>query len=135
MTYGIKKIDLLYEDLTYKIRGVLFEVHRELGRFATEKQDADLFEAKLKYHKMNYRREQRVGDSGNITDFIIEDKIVVEFKAKPFLLKKDYYQLQRYLQSTQLKLGLLVNFRSEYLNPKRVLLAESADIRSSVSNP
>lgn len=128
MPYGKKKINLLYEDLIYELRGSLFEIQNELGRFATEKQYADLFEAKLKHHRFNYRREQRVGDSGNIADFIIEDKIVVEFKAKPFLLKKDYYQLQRYLESTQLKLGLLVKFRSEFLNPKRVLLAGSVEI-------
>jgi GxxExxY protein len=123
MPYGVKKIDLLYEDLTYKIRGILFEVHRELGRFAKEKQFADLLEKKFIERNVKYKRELRVSDTGNIIDFLVEDKIVLEIKSKPFLLKVDYYQLQRYLQSTQIKLGLLVNFRAEYLNPQRVLLA------------
>lgn len=123
MVYGIKKIDLLYEDLTYKIRGILFEVYRELGRFAKEKQFADLLEKKFIERVVKYKRELRVSDTGNIIDFLIEDKIILEIKSKPFLLKVDYYQLQRYLQSTQIKLGLLVNFRSEFLNPQRVLLA------------
>lgn len=26
-----KKVDLLYEDLTYKIRGAIFDVHKALG--------------------------------------------------------------------------------------------------------
>ncbi len=30
MPYGKKKIDLLYEDLTYEIRGILFEVQNGL---------------------------------------------------------------------------------------------------------
>lgn len=124
MPYGKKKIDLIHEDLSYELRGILFEVHNELRRFAKEKQYADLLEKKLKQRGKNYRREERISDSGNITDFIIENKIVLELKSKPFLLKKDYYQLQRYLQSTQIKLGIIVNFRSEYLNPKRVLLAD-----------
>jgi len=123
MTYGIKKIDLLYEDLTYKIRGILFEVHRELGRFAKEKQFADLLEKKFIERSVKYKRELRISDTGNIIDFLVEDKVILEIKSKLFLLKADYYQLQRYLQSTQIKLGLLVNFRTEYLNPQRVLLA------------
>ena len=123
MAYGIKKIDLLYEDLTYKIRGILFEVHRELGRFAKGKQFADSLEQKLIERNIKYKRELRVSDSGNIIDFLIDGKVILEIKSKPFLLKTDYYQLQRYLQSTQIKLGLLVNFRAEYLNPQRVLLA------------
>lgn len=123
MTYGKKKIDLLYEDLTYEIRGILFEVHNELGRFAKEKQFADLVETKVIAKEWPYSREQRISDTGNITDFIIQDKIIIEIKSKPFLLKVDYYQLQRYLQATQIKLGILVNFREQYLNPKRVLLA------------
>ena len=123
MPYGIKKVDLLYEDLTYKIRGIMFEVHREQGRFAKEKQYADLLEKKFIEKGVKYKRELRISDTGNIVDFLIEDKIILEIKSKPFLLKVDYYQLQRYLQSTQIKLGLLVNFRAEYLNPQRVLLA------------
>lgn len=135
MAYGKKKIDLLFEDLTYDIRGILFEVHRELGRFAKEKQYADLLEKKLIERKIKYSRELRISDSGNVIDFLIEDKIILEIKSKPFLLKVDYYQLQRYLQSAQIKLGLLVNFRPIYLNPQRVLLAESVDISRSASNP
>jgi len=123
MPYGKNKIDLLYEDLTYKIRGILFEVHRELGRFAKEKQFADLLEKKFIEKGVKYNRELRISDTGNIIDFLVEGKIILEIKSKPFLLKVDYYQLQRYLQSTQIKLGLLVNFRTEYLNPQRVLLA------------
>ena len=123
MIYGKKKIDLLYEYLTYKIRGILFEVHRELGRFAKEKQFADLLEKKFIERNVNYKRELKISETGNIVDFLVDDKIILEVKPKPFLLKIDYYQLQRYLQSTQIKLGLLVNFRAMYLNPQRVLLA------------
>lgn len=134
MSFGKNKIDLLYENLTYEIRGLLFETHRELGRFAREKQYADLFEKKLVGRGIKYAREQSIGNSGNILDFVIDDKIIVEFKAKPFLVKTDYFQLQRYLQSSQLRLGLLVNFRSEFLNPQRVLRAGSVDIGGSAQD-
>lgn len=88
-----------------------------------KKQFADLLETKIIGKGWNYRREERIAESGNIIDFIIQDKVIIEVKSKPFLLKTDYYQLQRYLHSTQIKLGILVNFREQHLNPKRVLLA------------
>lgn len=113
--------EFLYGDLTYEINGILYAIHNELGRFAREKQYADLFEYKLKEKGVRYQRELRVGDSGNILDFLIEDKIVIEFKSKAFLLKDDYFQIQRYLHILNLELGLLVNFRTQYLQPKRIL--------------
>lgn len=87
MPYGKKKIDLLYEDLTYEIRGILFEVQNELGRFAKEKQFADLLEKKIVAKGWYYKREERIAETGNITDFIIQDKVIIELKSKPFLLK------------------------------------------------
>lgn len=53
-------------------------------------------------------------------DFIIDDKIVVEMKAKPFITKDDYMQLLQYLRITDKRLGLLINFRNKFLKPKRI---------------
>jgi len=39
---------LIYPDLSYKINGILFTVHNELGRFCNEKQYADAIENFLK---------------------------------------------------------------------------------------
>ena len=47
--------------------------------------------------------------------------MVLEIKAKDRIVKDDYYQTQRYLQSTGIKLALLVNFRSRYLKPIRIV--------------
>ena len=119
---------ILYPELSYEITGICFQVQNELGRFSPEKQYAERFEQLLKANKINYVREARrpyqlanEEIDGNIIDFIIENKIVVELKAKPIILKKDYYQIQRYLKATNFELGLLVNFRDRYLKPKRIL--------------
>jgi len=45
---------LIYRDLSYKITGLLFEVHNELGRYRNEKQYADKFEEILKREKIKY---------------------------------------------------------------------------------
>lgn len=111
----------LYGDLTYKINGILILVHKELGAYAREKQIGDLFEKKLKQDDIKYNRELIIGDSGNIADFIIEDKIIIELKTVPFLMIEHYNQIKRYLIQTNLNLGLLVNLRGQRVQIKRVL--------------
>ena len=119
---------IIYPELSYKITGLCFKIHNQLGRFAREKQYADALEQLLRENKIKYQREiakpfrfeQKI-ISGNIIDFLIEDKIIIELKAKNFITKDDYRQIQRYLQATNLKLGLLINFNSRYLKPKRII--------------
>ncbi len=47
-------------------------------------------------------------------------KIVLDFKAKQAITKEDYMQIKRYLSVSELKLGIIVNFRQPFLYPKRV---------------
>lgn len=112
---------LIYPKLSYLVVGICFSVHNELGSYSREKQYADLIRKKLKTSNIKYRRELQISDSGNIIDLLIEDKIVLEIKAKRTLVKEDYYQLQRYLQESKKKLGLLINFRNKYLKPIRIV--------------
>ena len=35
--------------------------------------------------------------------------------------KEDYFQIQRYLQNLNIKLGLLVNFRDKFIKPIRII--------------
>lgn len=124
-TNRIFKKDLLYPELSYRIAGFCFQTHNELGRFGREKQYADLLELKFKEAHLQYKRELIIGNTGNVADFLIEDNILVELKAKPFITKEDYFQVQRYLNMLKVRLGLIVNFRSRYLVPKRVILIET----------
>jgi GxxExxY protein len=119
---------IIYPELSYKICGLLFAVHKSLGRYRSEKQYMDAFEKLLIAEGVNYIREKPLPPSfdgeknrRNIPDFIIEDKIIIDFKNKDFITKDDYFQMQRYLKSYNKKLGLIVNFRQKHLYPKRVL--------------
>jgi len=56
---------------------------------------------------------------------LIDDKIIIELKTKSITSKEDYYQIQRYLQASEMKLGLLVNFRNRYLKPLRIVKIET----------
>jgi len=115
---------IIEKELSYKLNGIFFKIHNILGRFAKEKQYADALENELKKADIKYRREVFLdvfGKKSNIPDFIIEDKILLEIKRKPTNTKEDYQQVKRYLESSNIKLGILVNFGLEYLKPKRIL--------------
>ena len=121
---------VLYPELSYILTGICFEVQRELGRFCREKQYSDMFEELLAKKGLKYKRETEIksfnneSSKGNIVDFIIEDKIIIDFKSKKFITKEDYFQMQRYLKAANMELGMIINFRSTYLKPKRVLNSE-----------
>ncbi len=125
MSKGEKPI---YAELSYTINGILFSVHNELGRYRNEKQYADAVETYLKTYKIVYDRERVapisfLGETErrNKIDFLIEDKVILELKAKRIIEKEDYYQVKRYLASLGKKLGILVNFRDKFLKPRRIL--------------
>ncbi len=122
---------VVHKQLSYKITGLLFKTHKDLGHFRNEKQYADYFEELLKKEGIKYIREYKFEDhqygEGKIRcvcDFIIEDKIILEFKAKNFITKEDYYQVKRYLITLNLQLAIMVNFRRYRLAPKRILNSE-----------
>lgn len=123
MTLNTKLLrkDIIYPELSYKITGICLEVKKELGRFGREKQFCDRLEQKFIENQMRYAREFTVSGTGNRVDFIVEDLILLEIKAKPFIEKQDYFQTQRYLKILNLKLGLIINFQSVYLKPQRVI--------------
>ena len=123
--YTNKNQKLIYPEESYLITGVCFEVHNQLGRFAKERQYGNLIEEKFRELKIDYLREYNVRNTGNKVDFLVADVIVLELRAKKFILKEDYYQIQRYLQILDKKLGLLVNFRSRYIKPVRVVKIET----------
>jgi GxxExxY protein len=119
---------LIYPELSYTICGLLFYVHNKLGRFSKEKNYADALELLFKENSILYKREyvaatDIVSRKLNLYrfDFFVDDKILIEIKAKNVLTKDDYYQVKKYLTVQNLHLGLLVNFRDKYLKPQRIV--------------
>ena len=119
---------VIYPELSYTIVGLCFIAHDEVGLYGREKQYGDILERELKARNISYKREAGIAQSGNIADFIVDEKILIELKSKRTIVPSDYEQTQRYLQMTGLKLGLLVNFRDKYLKPARVVRIDT-DIR------
>lgn len=116
---------VMHPELSYRVTGILFDIHNELGPYAREKQYGDLIEEKFKEFKLPYEREVGIGGSGNILDFIVDGKIILELKAVRILTREHYRQIQNYLQQIRLDLGLLVNFRNKYVKPARIIRINS----------
>lgn len=119
---------VLFPELSYKICGFCFQIHNKLGKYRNEKQYADALQNLLAENKIDFVRERKLPVSfkgekpiRNIPDFVIDDKLVVDLKAKDMVTKDDYYQMRRYLISSNKKIGLIINFRQKYLRPKRIL--------------
>ena len=130
--------NVLYPELSYKICGLCFNAHNKLGRYLKEKQYADYLEQLFKDNNIKYVREKALlaafeGEKPgrNIPDFIIEDTIILDLKAKYIVTKDDYFQMQRYLNSYNKKLGLIINFRRKYLAPKRIINANFKRVKTS----
>jgi GxxExxY protein len=128
------KQELVHPELSYEIAGIMFEVHNELGRYCSEKQYGDLFEKKLKDRNIKFEREKFLPlhfegekQGRNKIDFLIEDKIIVELKCRRIIGRQEFYQIKRYLVVLNKRLGLLVNFNSRYLRPKRILNPQGVD--------
>lgn len=105
------------------------EVYNELGcgfleavyqeAIAIEFEDRSIPFIREKSLRIQYK--QRVLQTSYRADFIIFDKILVEIKAIDALTDKDSSQVLNYLNATNLKLGILINFgASDKLESKRI---------------
>lgn len=120
--------ELLYKDLTYTIRRIIFEVRKELGLGHKESvYQLALAEAFTK-NKLNFSREKQIlimyqnkKVGVYIPDFVIDEKIIVELKSLPFVGVKEKKQLWHYLKGSSYKLALLVNFANTEATVDRVV--------------
>ncbi|MSU75123.1 MAG: GxxExxY protein [Candidatus Magasanikbacteria bacterium] len=118
---------IIYQELSYQLNGVLFDVQNKLGTKFQEKHYVKAVCAFLKSKSISYVAEASlhvVIDGVVIGDFradlVVDNKIVIEFKATDRLTKDHKIQLLRYLEALNLRLGLLVNFRVRPLQIWRV---------------
>jgi GxxExxY protein len=110
--------ELIYEELTYKIRGALFEVYKEKGCGFVEGVYQECLEIEFEIQGISFVSQYplKLSYKGRplkqkfIPDFIIEEQIIVEIKATNDINDEYRAQVQNYLKATGYKLGLLVNF-------------------------
>jgi GxxExxY protein len=117
------------DDITYRIRGAVFEVNKVLGYGFLEKVYEKALMIELSSRglsvenqvplKVSYK-EQIVGEY--FTDLLVEGRVIIEIKAVTNLLKEHQAQLLNYLKATGIQIGLLVNFARNKAEIKRLVL-------------
>ncbi|MDA2922813.1 GxxExxY protein [Patescibacteria group bacterium AH-259-L07] len=119
---------LLFEELTYKIRGCVFRVYNKLGSGHKENVYQKALEEELNNSGLNFEKEKSIEvfyRDRNVgiyrPDFIIDGKVILELKVLPFMGKNEKRQIWTYLKGSKYKLALLVNFGSSNLQIKRIV--------------
>jgi len=120
--------NLLYPELSYKLIGILFKIHNKLGAGYQEKYYQRALEKEFTINSIPFKREVLVNLEYNneyigkyFIDFVVDEKIALELKTVEFIKKKYIHQVLAYLNSTNLKLGILVNFNCDSLYYKRII--------------
>jgi GxxExxY protein len=122
--------ELKHADITKKIIGTSFEVHKFLGNGFQEV----IYQRALSYEMhqagLTFQREieqpiyykdlpQPIGTRR--ADFVVEDKVLVELKAVIQLENVHLAQALNYLKVYKLEVGLLINFGCKSLTFKRLI--------------
>jgi len=110
-------------EISEKIIGAAIEVHRILGPGLLESVYEDALCHELHLRELLFKRQQSVpipykeiklGTDLRL-DLLIEDKMIVDLKAKEELSKIDKPQLLTYLRLSNKHLGLIINFHAGVL--------------------
>ena len=123
--------NLRYADITRKILGAAFEVHKFLGNgfqeviyqraLAYEMGEAGLVFVREIDQDIFYKNlPEPIGTRR--ADFVVEGKVLVEVKAIVQLEEVHIAQVLNYLKAYRLEVGLLLNFGSKSLTFKRLVL-------------
>lgn len=111
-------------EISFYIRKAIFSVYNELGPGLLEK----VYEKNLMYELESYglkvvnqvpvsiKFKDIFIDSSFIADIIVEDKVIIEIKSISEIANVHHKQLLTYLKLTGLKLGILVNFNTDYID-------------------
>jgi len=110
-------------EISEKIIGAAIEVHRILGPGLLESVYEDALCYELRLRGLRFKRQQSVpipykdvklGTDLRL-DLLVEDKVIVDLKAKETLSKIDKPKLLTYLRLSKRHLGLIINFHEELL--------------------
>jgi GxxExxY protein len=124
-------MDLKYKEITEKILGASFEVHKFLGNGFQEVIYQRALAYEMSQKNLEFAREieqdifykelsEPIGTRR--ADFIVEGKIMVEIKAVIQMDDIHLAQALNYLKAYKLEVGLLINFGSKSLTFKRLVL-------------
>jgi len=124
------KVNLLYKELSYQIQGAAIEIRRNFGSGHKETIYQKAFEEELEIRNIPYIREATIKIYSPLTgkiigvyrpDFLVDNKIIVELKAKRIIPHDLMESVYDYLRNSKYELGYFINFTSPRLFIKRII--------------
>lgn len=120
----------IHKEETYKIIGACMEVHNVLGKGHKEIIYGDALEHELSLRNIDFSQELKnkltykdlLLPHYYFADFVVFNKIILEIKAIESIGSSHLKQVLNYLAASKLKVGLIINFGSDSLEYKRVML-------------
>ena len=111
-------------ELTYQIRGAIFEVYNHLGPGLLESvyEEALIEEFKLRELKVERQVSIPVQYKGRnlnthlVLDLLVEGQVIIELKSVLEMHNVFFKQLLSYLRLAQLHVGFLVNFKTDHID-------------------
>lgn len=121
--------EFMYKDLSYKIIGAAFKVHRALGSHLPEHTYEGALIIEFNMLNITCVRQQQWEVHYNdlhvghfFTDIVVDNKVILELKSDERLTSNHEAQLFTYLRCSGLKVGYLLNFGYKSLQFKRLIL-------------
>jgi GxxExxY protein len=122
-------VKLVLEEETYKVIGACIKVHKTLGNGFSKAVYQEALVKELEKGAIPFEQEKKLpiyyqGNKLNtysVADFVCFDKIIIELQSISFLNTNIKQQALNYLKSTNLEVGLLINFGENSLTWKRFI--------------
>jgi GxxExxY protein len=122
--------NIIYKRESYKLMGILFDIHSNLGRGFSEIVYKDAIEYELEKSLIFFEREKEYSVKYKdillkhkfYADFIIFDKIILEIKCCNSISDSHIAQAMNYLKVSNNKLAIIVNYNNDSLEYKRIVL-------------
>ncbi|MES2747820.1 MAG: GxxExxY protein [Bacteroidota bacterium] len=122
--------NIIYKSESYKLLGILFEVHNNLGKGFLEIVYKDAIEYELEKSKIFFEREKVYSVKYKeaelkhkfYADFVVLDKIILEVKSSNCISDSHIAQAMNYLKVSGNRLAIIVNFNNESLEYKRIII-------------
>ena len=109
--------NFLYQKESYIIRGSCFTLYKKFRNTQKESIYQKALEEELKQQGLDVIREKQLpiyhlGKKVGVytPDLLVNQSIIIELKAKPFLHVNDLQQFWYYLKNSEFLLGFLINF-------------------------
>lgn len=121
--------DFIFKEESYQIIGVLFEVHKNLGKGFSEIVYKDALEYEFNKNNIPFEREKEFKVKYKdiflkhkfYADFVVFNNIILEIKTVECFNASHYNQCLNYLKISGYKLALLANFNLISLEYKRII--------------